>query len=155
MSAVIVSLRVKASPMEAFAAFTDEIGAWWRPNQLFQLTPRGDGALKFEGGEGGRLVSVLGNGTVFEIGRISVWAPGERLAFSWRQASFAADQSTQVEVRFEAIGEETRVTVEHRGWDTIPQQHAARHSFPLQLFQMRQGEHWRALLASMAERLAN
>jgi uncharacterized protein YndB with AHSA1/START domain len=149
---VIVSLRVKASPQQAFEVFTREIGAWWRPNPLFQLTPKGDGALRFEGGEGGRLVTALANGTVFEIGRVSVWSPGERLAFSWRQASFAADQSTQVEVRFEAIGDETRVTVEHRGWDAIPEEHAARHGFPLQLFQLRQGEHWQALLASMAGR---
>lgn len=47
MSAVIVSLRVKATPREAFDVFTQEIAAWWRPNGLFQLTPRGDGVLRF------------------------------------------------------------------------------------------------------------
>ncbi len=151
MSAVIVSLRVRATPQEAFDVFTQEIGAWWRPSGLFQLTPRGDGALRFEPGEGGRLVTDLPNGKTFEIGRVSVWAPGEHLAFTWRQATFAADQLTHVSVRFEPVGDETRVTVEHRGWDTIPQEHVARHGFPLQVFQMRQGEHWRALLAAMAE----
>ena len=151
MSAVIVSLRVKATPHEAFAVFTEEIGAWWRASELFQLTPRGDGALRFDNQE--RLVSTLPNGKEFEIGRVSEWRPGERLAFTWRQASFAPDQSTQVTVSFEAIGEETRVTVEHRGWDAIPQEHVARHGFPLQVFQMRQAEHWRAVLASMAQRL--
>ena len=151
MNAVIVSLRVKATPQEAFDVFTQEIASWWRPNGLFQLSPRGDGVLRFERGEGGRLVTDLPNGKTFEIGRITVWAPGERLAFSWRQATFAADQVTHVEVRFEAVGDETRVTVEHRGWDAIPQEHAARHGFPLQVFQMRQAEHWRALLAGVAE----
>jgi hypothetical protein len=38
-------------------------------------------------------------------------------------------------VRFEAIGTQTRVTVEHRAWETIPQDHAARHGFELMLFQ--------------------
>lgn len=149
MSAVIVSLRVQAAPLEAFEVFTQEIGAWWKPNGLFQLTPRGDGALRFESGEGGRLVTDLPNGKTFEIGRVTAWSPGERLAFTWRQATFAPEQLTHVEVRFEAVGEETRVTVEHRGWDSIPQEHVARHGFPLQVFQMRQGEHWRALLAAM------
>lgn len=149
MSAVIVSLRVEATPLEAFEVFTQEIGAWWKPNGLFQLTPRGDGVLRFEPGEGGRLVTDLPNGKTFEIGRITAWAPGERLAFTWRQGTFAPDQQTHVEVRFEAVGDETRVTVEHRGWDSIPQEHVARHGFPLQVFQMRQGEHWRALLAGM------
>jgi len=153
VSAVIVSLRVNATPLAAFEVFTQEIGAWWRPNGLFQLTPRGDGVLRFEPGEGGRLVTDLPNGKTFEIGRITAWAPGERLAFSWRQATFTPEQVTHVEVRFEAVGEETRVTVEHRGWDAIPQEHVARHGFPLSVFQMRQAEHWRALLAEMAATL--
>jgi uncharacterized protein YndB with AHSA1/START domain len=151
-SAVIVALRVKAPPARVFEVFTQEIGEWWRPNALFQLTPRGDGALRFEPGEGGRLVTTLPNGKEFEIGRITAWLPGERVAFIWRQATFGPDQATHVDVRFEAVGEETRVTVEHRGWDAIPQQHAARHGFPLDLFQLRQAGHWRALLMSLAER---
>lgn len=154
MSAVILSLRVRATPRRAFEVFTGNIAEWWRPNGLFQLTPRGDGVLRFEPGQNGRLVTTLPNGQEFEIGRISTWAPGERLAFTWRQASFTPDQNTHVEVRFEAVGEETRVTVEHRGWDSIPQDHAARHDFPLQAFQMRQAEHWRVLLAQLGEVLS-
>lgn len=150
MSAVIVSLRVDATPEEAFDVFTEQIGAWWKPNGLFQLTPRGDGMLSFEPGENGRLITTLSNGHVFEIGHITAWAPGERLAFTWRQATFEAEQQTSVEVRFEPVDGGTRVTVEHRGWDEIPQEHAARHGFPLNIFQMRQAEHWRALLASMS-----
>jgi uncharacterized protein YndB with AHSA1/START domain len=153
MSAVIVSVRVKAPPQEAFEAFTQDIAIWWRPNGLFELTPRGDGALRFEPGEGGRLVTDLPNGKVFEIGRITAWRPGERLAFTWRQATFGPDQVTTVEVRFEPIADETRVTVEHRGWDTIPQDHVARHGFPLSATQMRLSEHWRSLLAAMAVRI--
>lgn len=151
MSAVIVSLRVRATPAEAFDVFTQEIAAWWKPNGLFEVTPRGDGVLSFEGQE--RLITTLTNGKVFEIGRISVWRPGELLAFSWRQATFNPDQTTHVTVRFEPVGEETRVTVEHRGWDAIPQEHVARHGFPLAATQARLAEHWRALLAAMAQQL--
>src|SRR5262249_15633853 len=61
-AAVIVSIRVGATPLRAFEAFTEEIGEWWRPNPLFALTPRGDGHLRFEPGEGGRLVATLANG---------------------------------------------------------------------------------------------
>ena len=124
-SKVVVSLRVKATPLETFEVFTQEIALWWRPNGLFQLTPRGDGRLRFETGDRGRLVCDLANGACFEIGRISAWVPGERLAFSWRQASFAPDETTEVEVRFEPVGDETRVTVEHRGWDNV---HVIRHN---------------------------
>jgi hypothetical protein len=154
-AAVIVSLRVGASPQRAFEVFTREIGAWWVRNPLFMLTPQGDGRLRFEPGTNGRLVTTLPDGSEFEVGRVTVWRPGERLALSWRQSSFAADQSTHVDIRFEAIGDETRVTVEHRGWDAIPREHVARHGFELMLFQRRQVEHWRSLLASLNTRLRN
>jgi uncharacterized protein YndB with AHSA1/START domain len=152
-SSALVALRVKATPARAFEVFTQEIGLWWRPNGLFQLTPRGDGELRFEPGPEGRLVTKLPNGKEFEIGRVTIWAPGERLAFTWRQASFAPDQLTLVDVRFEAVGEETRISVEHRGWDSVPQEHAARHGFPLPVFLRRQAEHWQAMLGALAARL--
>jgi hypothetical protein len=50
------------------------------------------------------------------------------------------------------VGDQTRLTVEHRGWDEIPQDHVARHGFELMLFQRRLAEHWRALLASLDAR---
>ncbi len=145
-SRVIVALRVRATPERAFAAFVGEIGLWWRPNSMFQFTPRSPGTLSFEGGEGGRLVETRANGKVFEIGRIRTWAPPRRLVFGWRQATFAPDQDTEVEVRFEPIGDETRVTVEHTGWDSVPQAHVARHGFPATIFLTRHGEWWQSLL---------
>jgi len=100
---------------------------------LFRVSDTGDGRLAFEPGEGGRLITTFEDGTTFEIGRISVWEPGERLVFAWRQANFSAEQSTEVEVCFEPVGAETRVSIEHRAWDTIPRRHAARHGFPSRL----------------------
>jgi uncharacterized protein YndB with AHSA1/START domain len=152
-SRVIVALRVPADPTRAFAAFTEEIGAWWRPNGLFNFTPRAPGVLSFEPGPEGRLIETRAGGKVFEIGRIRAWEPPHRLVFGWRQATFAPWQDTEVEVRFEAVGEETRVTVEHTGWDSVPQSHVARHRFPNQIFLTRHAEWWRALLASYKDAL--
>ena len=154
-SRVMVALRVRATPERAFAAFVGEIGAWWRANPLFAFTPRDPGRLAFEPGENGRLVETLANGKVFEIGRIRAWEPPSRLVFGWRQAAFAPGQDTEVEVRFETVGEETRVTVEHTGWDSVPASHVARHGFPNALFLTRHGEWWRTLLASYKEVLGD
>ena len=143
ISKVIVALRVKATPERAFDAFVREIGLWWRPNGLFRFTPgppwphgvrAGARRTSDRGGQQGR---------VFEIGRITSWAPGEKLAFTWRQASFAEDQFIEVEVRFEPLGAETRVTVEHSGWDRVPAEHVARHGFPETAFLARHAEWWR------------
>lgn len=151
-SRLLVALRVSATPMRAFDAFTSEIDQWWRPNGLFQFTPSRTGRLAFESGPNGRLTETSGD-EVFEIGRIRVWEPPRRLAFSWRQASFSPEQVTEVLVRFEPVGNETRVTVEHEGWDSIPQEHAARHGFSLSVFQRRHAEWWRSLLTSLQQRL--
>jgi uncharacterized protein YndB with AHSA1/START domain len=152
-SRVIVALRVKATPARAFDVFTREIGLWWKPNALFQFTPRSPGTLSFEQGLDGRLIETLANGKVFEIGRVTAWEPGARLAFTWRQATFRPDQNTHVEVMFEAIGDETRVTVTHLGWDSVPADHVARHGFPDALFLRRHGEWWQVLLASLRSRI--
>lgn len=148
-SRVLVALRVPVSPERAFSAFTAEIGLWWRANPMFNFTPRSPGVLAFEPGEGGRLIETLPNGKVFEIGRVRAWEPPQRLVFGWRQAAFAPDQDTEVEVRFEAVGDETRVTVEHRGWDSVPSPHVARHGFPNTIFLQRHGEWWHDLLEAM------
>lgn len=151
---VLIAIRVAATPERAFAAFTEEIGAWWRPNPLFQITPRGDGVLEFEGGEGGRLITRLKSGKVYEIGKVTDWRPGARLAFEWRQATFPPDLSTRVEVTFEAAGDETRVTVRHYGWIAVPREHVARHGFPDAVTQVRAAEWWRASLGALAARLS-
>jgi uncharacterized protein YndB with AHSA1/START domain len=152
-SKVMVALRVRATPERAFTVFTRDIGLWWKPNGLFDFTPRSPGVLGLEPGENGRLTETLKNGKVFEIGKIRVWDPPNRLVFGWRQATFTPDQDTEVEVGFEQVGEETRVTVTHTGWDSVPQEHVARHGFPMSLFLQRHGEWWQLLLASMRRRI--
>jgi uncharacterized protein YndB with AHSA1/START domain len=91
------------------------------------------------------------------VGHVRVWEPPHRLVLSWRHATFEDDQETELHVRFDAVdssdgaGAETRITVEHYGWDTIPAEHAARHGFPLPTFQLRYAEWWQGLLEAVAE----
>jgi uncharacterized protein YndB with AHSA1/START domain len=152
-SKVYVALRVAASPERAWEAFVGEIGVWWRPSLMFQTTPR-PGRLSFEPGAAGRLIETRDGGKVFEIGRVQAWEPPHRLIFSWRQASFPPDLHTEVEVRFEAVGAETRVSIEHRGFDQVPADSAARHRFPDELLLMRLAEFWRAQIDAVSGRLA-
>jgi uncharacterized protein YndB with AHSA1/START domain len=148
-SKVYVALRVKATPERAFAVFTGEIGAWWRPNGLFQTTPRAPGVLAFDDG---RLIETLANGKVYEIGKVLAWEPPERLVFSWRQANFPPELHTEVEVRFEAVGDETRVSVEHRGFHQVPAESAARHGFPDHALLARLAEYWQAQIRAVGDR---
>ena len=148
-SSILVAVRVAVAPQRAFDAFVSEIGAWWKPNGLFDFTAGKHGTLAFEPGLDGRLTETYSDGSVFEIGRITTWEPPSRLTFTWRQASFAPEMGTEVVVTFEPVGAETRVTVEHTGWESVPSAHAAKHGFPSEFFLQRHAEYWRALLRSL------
>ena len=153
-SRVLVALRVPAGAERAFVAFTEQISEWWQPNGLFQFTPGRTGTLAFEPGPDGRLVETYPDGESFVVGHIRVWDPPHRLVLSWRHANFAVDQETELHVRFDDIGDaggQTRITVEHFGWDAIPAEHAARHGFPLATFQLRFAEWWQQLLQAVID----
>lgn len=150
-SCVLVALRIKATPEQVFDAFTRDIHLWWRPDPLFAFTPRTPGVLAFEAGVGGRFTETLVDGRVYEIGRITVWDPGVRLAFSWRAATMAPGLATAVEVTFAPVGAETRVSVRHTGWCEIPPGNASRHGFPDDVTLAHVGALWRAELARLAQ----
>ena len=148
-SRVLISVRVKSTPQRAFEVFTRDIALWWKPNPEFAFTPRSPGVMAFE--DHTRLVERLPSGKVFEVGQVTAWEPGVRLAFGWRQATFTPEQMTDVEVTFEAVGEETRVTVVHTGWDSVPREHVAKHGMGNAYFQKRHGDWWRELIDRMGE----
>jgi uncharacterized protein YndB with AHSA1/START domain len=163
-SRVLVALRVPVTAPRAFAAFTTEIADWWQPNGLFPFTEGHTGTLAFEPGPDGRLVETYADGSSFVVGHIRTWDPPHRLVLSWRQANFAADQETELHVRFDEVDDDpaalvaptgstvqTRVTVEHIGWDRIPREHAARHGFPLPTFQLRFAQWWQELLRGLSD----
>lgn len=108
---VTVTTLVHASPEEAFEAFTKEIDTWWRRGPRF----RGEAATSIVRFEHDRLVEVTRDGSV-DLGRVTVWEPGARLVLEWLGEHLAASDGTEVEIRFDADGTGTRVTVEHRGW---------------------------------------
>ena len=156
-SRILVALRVPGPPERAFRAFTEEIGEWWRDDPLFRFTPRSPGRVAFEppgDGAPGHFVERLADGRTFLIGEVTVWEVGRRLVFGWRQATFSPDQHTEVEIAFEPVGDETRVTVQHRGWDSVPETHVAKHTMAAALFDQRHGEWWRRLLASLKAHVA-
>lgn len=98
-------------PLEtSFRVFCEEISAWW---------PRGfadDSKLFLDRWVGGRLFECRRDGTEYEIGRVTAYEPSSIVAFTWRAPSWNLD--TQVEIRFSAEREGTRVDLEHSGWET-------------------------------------
>jgi uncharacterized protein YndB with AHSA1/START domain len=153
---VRVSTWVAAPPLQAFELFTGDIGRWWRPGPRFRFSGALDGTLRFEGGPGGRrLVQAFEDGAPpFVVGEVRAWEPGARLLLSWRLGNFAPGEVTEVEVRFDASGEGTRVSLEHRGFAALPPGHPVRHGEEAAVFVARLGRWWGELLTSLRERAA-
>ena len=147
---VRVSTRVEVDPDTAFRLFTEEVDAWWRDDARFRWHGERTGTVRFEPGVGGRFLEMYDEDTAdaFEVGRIQVWDPPHRLVFSFRARAFAEDESTEVEVRFEKIGDATEVTVEHRGWDALRSDHPVRHGMDRGAFNDMMGVWWAELLTS-------
>jgi hypothetical protein len=153
---VTVSTVVAVDPVTAFSIFTEEIGTWWKPKVRHLFREDRTGTMRFEPGPGGRLLEVYAEapGEPFEVGRILIWVPAKHLVFEWRQGTFAPNEVTQVEVRFEAVRGGTRVTIEHRGWDTLALDHRARHGFHGEAFANMVGLRWADLLTAFKARIS-
>lgn len=103
------SVQVDVDPLTAFTAFTEEIDRWWVPGPINAWDFGRAITRRIEPGVGGRVVEVYDDaaGDVLELGRITVWEPGERLAYR------SSVDETEVDIRFEAVGDGTRVSVNH------------------------------------------
>ncbi len=143
-----VTTFVKTDPQVAFEVFTRETDLWWRRGPRYRFGRAKRGVLHFEEGPNGRLFEEYEDSTVFEVGKVKVWEPGARLVFEWRIANFAPGERTEVEVQFEATEGGTRVTLEHRGWSTIPKDHPARHGLDGTAFTSMIGLWWGDLATS-------
>ena len=124
-----VSVRVDVAAPEAFRIFTEEIDLWWRRGAKFRHAGARRGIVAIEPRLGGRVFESIDSEppVVIEIGVVSAWEPPRRLAFSWRNATFAPGEWTQVEVDFAPQRASTLVTVTHSGWASLRDDHPARH----------------------------
>lgn len=139
---------------DAFEVFTLEIDQWWRHGPAYRIGGKHPGTLHLEPALGGRIFEQYGpQGTALhEIGTITAWDPPAHFAFTWRGINFAPGQSTNVEVWFEASGDGTRVTLEHRGFASLPDDHPVRHGKDTRAFLRDFGMWWGGLLTSLRER---
>jgi len=113
---VVRTIDVAVDSDTAFRLFTEEIGNWYRSGRWSWNDPERAKTILIEPGVGGRWLEVWDEttGEGYELGRVRVWEPGERVVLSYRNVHMPPGD-TEVEVRFERAGPVTRVTLEHRG----------------------------------------
>ncbi len=113
---------VGAGPDDAFAIFTEEVGLWWRTGTRYWNDPERGLSVRIEPYVGGRFMEVhdLDTGEGFEVGRVTAWEPGRRLALSWTQVGWPENAATDVEISFEPHEGGTRVRLQHTGFERVP-----------------------------------
>ncbi len=111
---------VDADQDTAFEAFTAGIGRWW-PIADHSLHGAGS-TVEFADGQ---IVERSAGGETAIWGAVTTWDPPGVLAFTWHPGR-APDKASQVRVTFTGLGEQTRVRLEHWGWEVFDEPAAAR-----------------------------
>lgn len=116
------SIWVACPQARSFKAFCEEMSEWW---------PGGFGGKesrpRLELRVGGRFYERNPEGVEIDIGRVTAYQPPALVAFTWRAPSWEA--TTQVEIRFTAERDGTRIELEHSGWDQDAKTRDARKNY--------------------------
>ena len=107
------TVTVDCSVEVAFRIFTADAMSWW-PVENHSL----HGTVKeivFEPRVGGEVYEVSEAGERGHWATVLEWEPPSRLVLAWEVSPGV--RGTEVEVRFEPDGEQTRAELEHRGWE--------------------------------------
>jgi len=104
---VSAQVDVAADPERAFTAFTEEIDSWWVRGAINFFDAARAVEMRIEPGVDGRVLEVY-EGDALELGRITVWEPGARLAYR------SSVDDSEIDVRFEPVDSGARVTVTQR-----------------------------------------
>ena len=122
IEAIRKTITVNCSVEHAFRTFTEGIGSWW-PLPTHSVGGAQSESVMFEPGAEGRLVERMSDGQESVWGYVRAWEPPHRIVFSWHPGEDCArtqvHEATEIEVRFSAEGDGTRVDLEHRGWERL------------------------------------
>ena len=145
-------ILVDTDPATAFEVFTDRLGQWW---PLAELSVYGaDATVEFTDGQ---IIERSADGQATVWGTVTRWEPPDAVGFSWHPGQ-PAESASHVEVTFAAAAGQTRVRLEHSGWEAFTDPAVARaeydHGWPMVLDRYRdyaadhgeQGDTWVALL---------
>ena len=112
------SVTVDCAVEEAFRVFTADATSWW-PVGSHSL--HGDRAKEvvFEEREGGEVYELTESGEKGHWATVLTWEPPNRLVLAWEVSPSVI--GTEVEIRFLAEEDGTRVELEHRGWELVAQ----------------------------------
>jgi uncharacterized protein YndB with AHSA1/START domain len=124
IEAVRKTVTVDCVVEEAFRVFTTSATSWW-PVATHSIHGTAVKEIVFEGQEGGEVYEISETGEKGHWATVVSWEPPSRLVLAWNILEREA-VPTEVEVRFLPQGQSTRVELEHRGWEAVAADAAAK-----------------------------
>lgn len=116
LAAINKSITVDVPVEQAFETFTRQIGSWW-PAKTHTIFKDRLQEIVFDERAGGRVYERSADGEEGDWADVLAWEPPARFVLRWRVNPDRGP--TELEVRFSAEGDRTRVDLEHRGWDQV------------------------------------
>jgi uncharacterized protein YndB with AHSA1/START domain len=110
------SIRVACSVQLAFEVFTRDAASWW-PVDKHSVRGESVREIVFEEQAGGTVYEVAADGERAHWATVLAWEPPGRFVLSWEVNP--AREATELELRFSADGDGTRVDLEHRYWERL------------------------------------
>jgi uncharacterized protein YndB with AHSA1/START domain len=118
IEAVRKTVTVDCAVEEAFRVFTADAQSWW-PTASHSIHGDTVKEIVFEEHTGGEVYEVSSSGAKAHWAAVVSWEPPNRLVLAWNVQE-RDPVPTEVEIRFLPEGDGTRVELEHRGWDALP-----------------------------------
>jgi uncharacterized protein YndB with AHSA1/START domain len=122
IEAVRKTITVDCVVEEAFRVFTTDAVSWW-PTDSHSIHGDEVQEIVFEEREGGEVYEVTADGKKGHWASVLAWEPPNRLVLAWNILE-RETVPTEVEVRFTAEDDRTRVDLEHRGWEAVAEDRA-------------------------------
>jgi uncharacterized protein YndB with AHSA1/START domain len=116
------SVMVNTTQAEAFRIFTEDFDSWWPRSHHIGKSPMRRAVI--ESKAGGRCYTEQEDGTDCPWGTVTEWEPPHRFVMAWQitnEWGYQTDlsKSSEVEVRFTPVGDQTRVDLEHRNFERM------------------------------------
>jgi uncharacterized protein YndB with AHSA1/START domain len=117
------AVTVDCAVEDAFRIFTADALSWWpvESHSIHETVSE----IVFEPEVGGEVYEVSASGKKGHWATVLEWEPPSRLLLAWNILEAEASP-TEVEVRFLPEGGGTRVELEHRGWERLVENGAAK-----------------------------
>jgi hypothetical protein len=122
IEAVRKTITVDCVVEEAFRVFTTDAISWW-PMDSHSIHGDEVEEIVFEEREGGEVYEVTADGTKGHWASVLAWEPPGRLVLAWNILD-RETVPTELEIRFTAEEDRTRVDLEHRGWEAVAEDRA-------------------------------